>query len=80
MGDETASGLVSLASNSTVWDEPADSLETDNIAPRPAKPLLPRAPMMGSRLTAGRVSPRRRHPRRRKNSLQGVFRSLHCRT
>ncbi|MFL5474844.1 MAG: hypothetical protein ACJ8A6_04030, partial [Gemmatimonadales bacterium] len=40
VGDETASGLVSLASNSTVWDEPADSLEIVNIEPRPAKPLL----------------------------------------
>src|SRR6185295_8427981 len=70
--DETASGLVSLASNNTVWDEPADSQETDNIEPRPAKPLLPRAPTLRSNSLQDALAPGAVTPAA-KNSLEGVF-------
>jgi hypothetical protein len=44
---ETGSALVSLASTTTPWPEPeADSLESDNIEPKPVKSLLPRAPSL----------------------------------
>ena len=46
VGDETASALVSLASNRTVWDEPAETLETDNVEAKPAAPWVPRPPAL----------------------------------
>ena len=72
VGDETASGLVSLASNSTVWDEPADSMETDNIEPIPAKPLLPRAPTLRSSSLQDALAPGAATTTA-KNSLQGLL-------
>jgi hypothetical protein len=72
VGDETASGLVSLASNSTVWDEPADSMETDNIEPAPAKPLLPRAPTLRSNSLKDALAPGA-VTAVAKNSLQGLL-------
>src|SRR6188472_3636087 len=72
LSDETASGLVSLASNNTVWEEPADTLETDNIEPTPAKPLLPRAPTLRSNSLQDALAPGAVTPAS-KNSLPGLL-------
>ena len=72
LSDETASGLVSLASNNTAWEEPADTLETDNIEPTPAKPLLPRAPTLRSNSLQDALAPGAVTPAS-KNSLPGLL-------
>jgi hypothetical protein len=50
-GTETASGIVSLASSNRMWPEAGsgDSLETETTEPRPAPPVLPRAPRLRTR-------------------------------
>ena len=84
-GDETASALVSLASNRAVWDEPADSIETDNIEAKPATPLqtdniearpatrlLPQAPTLPSKSLRDALAPGATSTID-KNSLQGLM-------
>jgi hypothetical protein len=45
-----ASGLVSLASNSTAWEETeADTVPSTNVEPKSVAPWLPRAPRLRSR-------------------------------
>jgi len=47
---ETSSGLVSLASSGTAWDEvESDTLGSGTVEPKPASPVLPRAPKLPSR-------------------------------
>jgi hypothetical protein len=47
---ETSSGLVSLASNGTVWDEAeSDTTSADTVETKAAPPGLPRAPRLQSR-------------------------------
>jgi len=71
MGDETASALVSLASNRIVWDE-ADTLETDDVEPRAARPVLPRAPTLRSNSLKDALAPGA-ETTTAANSLQGLL-------
>jgi len=47
---ETSSGLVSLASSGIEWDEAeSDTIGMSTVEPKPARPMLPRAPRLQSR-------------------------------
>jgi len=71
-GDETASALVSLASNRTVWDEPAETVETAIVEAKPATRWLPRAPTLRTNSLQDALTPSAATTAA-KNSLQGVM-------